>query len=441
MKSQLLHRYRPHGACKELFDERAPELLVAGPAGTGKSRACLEKLNILALRNPGIRGLIVRKTATSLAYSALATWRNDVIAEGLLTGTVKYYGGSPQDPAQYIYENGSMVTVAGMDRATRIMSSEYDVIYVQEATELDENDWESLTTRLRNNKMTFQQLIADCNPDKPTHWLKLRCDSGKTKMLESRHEDNPTLYLNGELTDQGKAYIGKLDNLTGMRHQRLRLGKWVSADGLIYEEFDVTKHILEKPRIGKDWTRYWSIDFGFTNPFVCQWWAEDPDGRLYLYREIYRTRRTVDQHAQDILAQVTNGRGVWVEPKPKHIICDHDAEGRQVLAQKLGLSTVNAKKAVTEGIQVVQQRLREVDGKPRIFLCRNALVSKDPELADAKKPTSTADEILGYVWDTANGKQVKEQPLKHDDHGMDAMRYVVAHLDLGAKTRIRWLKG
>jgi predicted transcriptional regulator len=40
------------------------------------------------------------------------------------------------------------------------------------------------------------------------------------------------------------------------------------------------------------------VDFGYTNPFVMQWWAEDPDGRLYLYREIYRTRRLVEDHAK-----------------------------------------------------------------------------------------------------------------------------------------------
>ena len=66
------------------------------------------------------------------------------------------------------------------------MSTEYDMIYVQEATELTEDDWEALTTRLRNGRAPIQQLIADCNPAEPTHWLKARCDSGQTRMLNTQ---------------------------------------------------------------------------------------------------------------------------------------------------------------------------------------------------------------------------------------------------------------
>ena len=39
-----------------------------------------------------------------------------------------------------------------------------------------------------------------------------------------------------------------------------------------------------------------------TNPFVAQFWAEDPDGRLYLFVEIYMTHRLVEEHAKTMLA-------------------------------------------------------------------------------------------------------------------------------------------
>jgi predicted O-methyltransferase YrrM len=57
-----------------------------------------------------------------------------------------------------------MIVVVGLDKAQKVMSSEYDVIFVQEAIELTVDDWEALTTRLRNGKISFQQLLADCNP-------------------------------------------------------------------------------------------------------------------------------------------------------------------------------------------------------------------------------------------------------------------------------------
>ena len=444
MSTFLEHKYRPRGACRELFNTKVDEVLVSGPAGTGKSRACLEKLHLMALANPGMRGLIVRKTVTSLTSTALVTWKTHVIAEALEAGLVQYYGGSAVEPAQYRYTNGSVVIVGGMDRSTRIMSSEYDVIYVQEATELVEDDWEALTTRLRNGRVSFQQLMADCNPDRPTHWLKVRCDNNRTQMLESKHEDNPLLFADDELlTPEGEAYLKKLENLSGVRHLRLRKGIWAGAEGLIYDEFENGVHLLNTPKTPPaEWTRYWSIDFGYTNPFVCQFWAENPDGKLFLYREIYKTARTVYEHAQEIKRVVTwqddprikdkERIGTWREPKPRAIICDHDAEGRAVLEQEIGISTTPAHKSVLEGIQAVQKRIKE----QRIQLVRDVVVNKDEELRTAKKPTSTAEEITGYIW---TDKGTKEAPLKEDDHGMDAMRYLVAHLDLVAKPRIRWL--
>jgi PBSX family phage terminase large subunit len=428
-------RYVPRGAAREVFHRREPEVLLSGPAGTGKSRACLEKLHMMALANPGMRGLMVRKTAVSLTSTALVTFREHVAAEAIATGIVKWYGGSAQEAAQYRYANGSMVTVGGMDKATRIMSSEYDIVYVQEAIELTVNDWEAILTRLRNGKVSFQQVIADTNPDIPTHWLKQRMDRGQGVMLESRHEDNPVLYTDdGDLTARGSAYMEKLDALTGVRYQRLRRGLWVAAEGLIYEEWDPAVHIVDRFDVPDTWTRWWSIDFGYVNPFVWQCWAEDPDGRLFLERELFRTKRLVEDMADEIL-RITKGM-----PAPRGVITDHDAEGRATLEKRIGYSTIAAHKAVTEGIQAVAQRLKAAgDGRPRLFLMRDALVDRDGDLEDSKRPCSTVEEIPGYIWDQGVGKTPKETPLKVNDHGMDAMRYVVAKLDLGGRPGIRWL--
>ncbi|SES68998.1 phage terminase large subunit [Nonomuraea wenchangensis] len=216
----LRHHYRPRGVAAALFDCRTPEVLLSGPAGTGKSRACLEKLHLMALLNPGMRALIVRKTAVSLGSTSLVTFREHVAKESLAAGDVVWYGGSAQEAASYRYTNGSVIVVGGMDKATKIMSSEYDIAYVQEAIELTEDDWEAITTRLRNGKVSFQQLIADTNPSVPTHWLWLRarCDRGDTVVLDCRHEDNPVLFDDdGQPTPVGTDYIGKLGRLVRAR--------------------------------------------------------------------------------------------------------------------------------------------------------------------------------------------------------------------------------
>jgi phage terminase large subunit len=270
--------------------------------------------------------------------------------------------------------------------------------------------------------------------------LKVRADAGKLRMLYSKHEDNPRMYAGGEWTTYGRTYLARLESLTGARYQRMRWGKWVAAEGLVYETYEPSIHMVDRFDVPRDWTRYWSVDFGFTNPQVFQCWAEDHDGRLYLYREWYRTRRTVDQHAADILSVIAPS-GLWLEPRPRVVVCDHDAEGRAVLEREMGIGTVAAHKAVSEGIQAVQQRLRVLaDGRPRLYLMRDALVSRDMALVDAKKPACTAEEFAGYVWAVKPGALggIKEEPVKADDHGMDATRYMIAHRDLGSRPRIRF---
>jgi PBSX family phage terminase large subunit len=463
LRKAIKHTYSPRGGCKAVFESRAEEVLVSGPAGTGKSRACLEKLLAVCLLT---RALILRKTQRSLGSTALVTWRNFVIKEALETGEVVYYGGSQQEAPQYRFKNGSTVTIGGLDNPTRIMSSEYDIVYVQEATEITITDLEFIKTRLRNWRVSFQQLIMDCNPAGDKHWLKLRCNDGICHLIESRHEDNPRLFdEDGNVTEKGAAYIAILDNLTGVRYKRLRLGLWVSAEGIIYEEFDPAYHVLDwdfdengnRLPLPDDWERYWAIDFGYVHPFVLKCYAVDPDdGALYMYREIYMTQRTVEEHASQIMSLVTKkvttkwfdhfnkierekAEIVWTEPMPMAVICDHDAEGRRTFEKVTGLGTKAAIKNVYEGINAHKERLKLRDGVARFYLMRDALVEKDKGLAENLQPTCTLDEYAGYVWKVNTDGRIQDEPVKRDDDGVDTDRYITMHLDFKGKARVTML--
>jgi phage terminase large subunit len=72
---------------------------------------------------------------------------------------------------------------------------------------------------------------------------------------------------------------------------------------------------------------------------------------------------------------------------------------------------------------------------------RGGLVERDQSLADSGRPTCTAEEIPGYVWAVkpGNGAGLKEEPVKQNDHGCDALRYMCAARDLVGRTRVRWL--
>lgn len=396
-------------------------MLLVGAAGTGKTLAILVLIDRLMRTYPGARALVVRKVRADLAQSVLVTYEQDVMGvdHPIVTGVKR------ESRQSYRYPNGSEIVVGGMDRPGRILSAQYDLIYPAEAVQFTDEDWETFTMRNRNYVILFQMVIGDTNPDRPDHWLKQRCDAGLCLLLNTFHTDNPKYWDGTDWTPKGRDYVlGKLTRLSGVRKARYLEGKWVVAEGAVYDEFNEAVHVIDRFEIPKEWRRFRVVDFGYSNPFVCDWFAVDPDGRLYLYRQIYRTQRIVEDHARDIM-RLSAGERI------EATIADHDAEDRETL-RRHGIPTIPAKKEISVGIQLVQARLRAAgDGKPRLFYFRDALVERDEALAEAKKPTHTAAEYPGYVWPKGqDGKPLKEVPVDEDNHGMDTTRYMAAHIDL-----------
>ena len=440
-ESDVYHkRYDPRGVQLELFRNRDRQVLLSGPAGTGKSRACLEKVHWFCRKYPGLKALIVRKTQESLTNTALNTYESYVAKAAMQAKRVRWFGGSGRRPPAYEYANGSVINIGGMDKSSKIMSSEYTIGYVQEATELAEDDWQDLSTRFRDPVGPYRQLIADCNPDAPTHWLKARCDEGLTTMLNTRHEENPVYFNEDEtMTELGHEYMATLDALTGVKFFRLRKGLWVAAEGIIYEEWNPAVHHIAPFDVPDSWARYWSVDFGMTNPFVWQNWAINPDGVMYLTQEIYRTNTIVQDHAKEIAYLTQDQR------QPQMVITDHDPDGQQTLHRELGVITrgafgsrapVSAYKKVKEGIEAVKVRLRQ----ERLFVFQGSVTRRDQELVSRHKPACTAEEFPGYIWaEQKTAGSPKDEPLKENDHGCDAMRYMVAHLDLVGRPSLRFV--
>ena len=412
--------FQPHGAAADLWMCKKPEVIISGPAETGKTLGSLQKVDALAWKYPRSHIALIRKTRKSMDASVLKTYQDKVKHEAVTT-----YGG--QRPAWFDYPNGSRIVVGGMDSADKILSAEYDVIYVNQAEELSLDDWEKLITRAtgRAAHMPYAQVLGDCNPGPNTHWILQRRQLPSVAFFESRHEDNPTLFdpETGTITEQGQRTMAVLDSLSGVRYQRLRLGKWVSAEGQIYDDYDAAIHLVDRFDIPPDWRRFRVIDFGLVHPLVCQWWATDEDDRMYRYREIYMTGRTVSTHAEQI-KKLSQGEII------ETTVCDHDAEDRQTLAEN-GIPNIPAIKAVTRGIGKVQDRLKkQADERARLFFLRDSLIEIDQSLSGAHLSTCTEDEIDNYIW---KNNVRKEEPVKDNDHGMDATRYAVMYLDGGAR--------
>jgi phage terminase large subunit len=405
------------GANLEAQTITAKEWVNSGPYDTGKTYGCTWRLDSFARETPHGLFAIVRKVRADFNSSVRKRWEATI----RVRGGVQIRGGD--SPSSYVYTNGAQVLVLGLDRDTSLLSSEFDGVYVNQTEEVDLATWETLGSRVsgRGAVTKTPMLFGDCNPGPPGHWILQR---PRLRLLTSTHKDNPDLFDSvGEITESGVERLAPLKAMTGVRYERFYLGKWVAAEGAVYN-FDRSVHLIPLSKMPKCHRHIVSIDFGYTNPFVAQLWAVDGDGNMYLEREIYRTQRIVEDHARDIKAMVA-GRTI------EAYVSDHDREDRETL-RRYGIATVNALKDVSDGIQAVQARMGnpEQGVKPRLFYIEGALVERDELLAAARKPVCTLDEVESYVWPKdSSGRPKKEEPIKENDHGMDAKRYAVKYLD------------
>ncbi len=418
--------YQPFGGAADLWMCKAHEVIIIGAAETGKTRAALEKLDALMWKYPHAQAAMVRKQYTDMPGSCIQTYENKVLGYKPDSITpIKKYGG---EKAQfYTYPNGARIWVGGLDKPGKVLSSERDFVYINQAEELDLNDWEILLTRTtgRAGNAPYSQVFGDANPTFCDHWMYEREQDEKLTLIQSRHEDNPTLFfpLTGQLTAQGKVTMSVLDGLTGVRKTRLRDGKCANVEGQIWD-YDKSLHLIPRFDIPPDWERIRVVDFGTVHPFICGWWAFDEDQRMYLYRYIYMTNRTVTTHAKQI-------KDLSVGETITTTICDHDAGDRLTLKEN-GIPNIAAIKDVLTGINKVNDRFKlQADQKPRLFILKDSLVEIDQSLKLNKKPWSMETELSFYSWATTQ----KEQPIKKEDDGSDMMRYAIMWADGPPKWR------
>ena len=408
--------YTPYGGCKEFMYCKEPEFIAEGPAETGKTLSACWRIHLMALKYAGCQGAIVRKVQADVYGSVLQTFQR--VIEG---APVMPYGG--EKPEKYIYPNGSVIWVGGMDKAGKVLSSERDFVYVNQAEQLTLDEWETITTRTtgRGAVMPYTMTFGDCNPSSARHWIKLRAADGHLTLIKTYHKDNPTLFdpSTGEITEQGKRTMARLKALTGMRGKRLYEGIWATAEGAVYNTFDREIHVLDRP-YGEFKRFYLAMDEGYTNPAVILLIGSDSDNRWHIFREFYRRgvlQSGVVEHAQHWYKALRR----YTEMKKEDatfgfIVVDAAAAGLIAELRDNALPAEGAKGRVIDGIQTIQDRLAVIGGRPGLTV--------------APRCVETINEFESYVWKQNKDGSEKDEPVKENDHAMDALRYFGAAAEI-----------
>lgn len=399
--------YKFYGGNRDAILCRDYETIVSGPAETGKTVAMLWKIHTLAYQYPGCQISLIRKVKSDIYGSVYRTFKRDFL-DPYGPGVEKY--GGEHRPQEILYPGGSAIWIGGLDDPGKTLSSERDVIYVNQAEELSFIDWEYLTRCVtgRGAVMPYTQLIGDCNPASQSHWIKQRAKSGVLTLFETTHRDNPTLWnhATGQWTEQGIRTREALGKMTGARLLRLFHGLWASPEGAIYDVFDDAKHRVTGFKPPHQWPRFVGIDpAGAYRSAV--WLAYDPQSQvLNAYRELLVPYGSTVATFVEQIKKLSHGETIFAW------VCGAKSERDwRVEFEGAGLPVVEP--PITDvwvGIDRVYDLLRDF-----------ALVVHDD-------CTNLLSEIGEYsrVQDKRTGEFVDKIDQKDKYHGLDALRYIVA---------------
>lgn len=302
------------------------------------------------------------------------------VSKGNRTNVFEVFGG--KDEASYMLIQGRTLAGVLMDEVALMPRS-----FVNQAT--------------ARCSVDGSRLWMNCNPDSPRHWLYqewiLGAKSKNALVLEFELRDNPS--LTEHIMQRYEAMY------SGVFYDRYILGRWVVAEGLVYQ-FDTPDEytVSHDEAIGDGRGIYYlSIDYGITNPFACLLWRVTPD-TAYVVDEYYFASR--DQGRRRTDAEHYEAIEKFAEGYPIHsIIIDPSANSfKEEIYRRGRFDVYDANNAVLEGIQITDQMLHGGAVK----------VSEQCE--------NTLSEMQLYRWDD---KAAKDAVIKENDHAMDAMRYAV----------------
>lgn len=289
-------------------------VIFGGARGGGKSWAVRWKAVLMCLKYAGIRVMIMRRSYPELLENHIKPLR------GLLHEIAKYNG----TEHEFRFCNGSTIKFMYCERdgdLDRIQGHEYDVIAIDEATQMSEYQIKTIGACLRGTNSFPKRMYMTCNPGGQGHQYIKRLKEGRFK---DKEKPDDYVFIQSLVTDNealmrmNPDYVQQLEALPPKLRDAWLYGNWDIYEGQFFEEFvDDPSHYLDKKYTHviepfeppRGWKIYRSFDWGYAKPFSCAWWAVDYDGVFYRILELYGCRK--DRDGTDI----PNEGVKWIDDK------------------------------------------------------------------------------------------------------------------------------
>ena len=287
----------PNEKQKLFFSSRAKYTAYGGARGGGKSWALRRKLIALCLKYPTIRCLLIRRTYAELKANHLSP---------LLTEYGRVVSYSEGEKAISL-PNGSRIFFGycASDRdLLRYQGQEYDIIAIDEATQLSEYQFSVFKACLRGCNDFPKRIYLTCNPGGVGHgWVKrLFVDR------EFRDDECPDDYLfiqalvydNEVLTKKDTGYVKQLESLPKRLRDAWLCGRWDVFEGQFFPEFNHSEHVCDGSVIdGLALRRFVAFDYGF-DMTAALLLGVDAVGNLFVTDEFCASGLTLSDAAIEI---------------------------------------------------------------------------------------------------------------------------------------------
>lgn len=403
--------YAPTAKQALFHRSKANEVLYGGAAGGGKSKAIVMDAFARCAKYPQTHAYMFRRTYTELEDTLIKE------AKASYPKELAKYNVGRHDMELY---NGSVIHFrhcASVSDMYNYAGAEIQWLYIDELTSFEREIYDFLKTRLRAKKSLGVVPVVRCasNPGNIGHgWVKrFFVDAGRY-MEVVRHEEHSVLlrrkrifttqYIPALATDNPYItddYIYELERKPKALREALLFGHWDAFEGQVFTEFvddeahyadRLHTHVIRPFPIPLSWRRYMTFDHGYSAPFSCAWWAQDPEGRLYRYKEWYGSDGVPNHGLFLTPRQIGNGILEREEEESRDNlfidrICDpacFDKSRGESVAEMMQNLDGNYRRGVTfrkgdnnrmAGLMQVHERLRfDECGKPGMYIfstCRD----------------------------------------------------------------------
>lgn len=304
---QIIRIDPPYPKQVEFFKADAKYIAYGGARGGGKSWAARTKAMLLALNYSGMQILLLRRTFPELRQNHIIPLKK------MLAGAAVYR----ESEKAFNFPNGSRIVLgycAAEADVLQYQGQAYDVIFMEEATQFTEFQFQSLTECSRASGLCRDpfspRMYFTCNPGGVGHtWVK-RLFIDRDYRNRERAEDytfiQSLVYENRFLMDHSPDYVRTLENLPVDRRRAMLYGDWDIFQGQYFPEFRREIHTVEPFVIPKDWKRYFTMDYGL-DMLAGYFVAVAPEGRAYFYKEIYENGLIISEACKRIKERTDSG--------------------------------------------------------------------------------------------------------------------------------------